>query len=142
MRKLQRWAESACIQEEKGKKIKRWRRGNDLLREVNTKKWLGQNIADPIDIHTLEEKISERIDTLIDDRDKLNERKTRIRQKIEAMKSIKEGERVTPSFFRRMQTNFRKEEIFTLADESRQGNETSTQEEMNDIATNFYTDLW
>ena len=50
MRKIQRWAESVCVQEEKGNKIKRWRRVNELLREANTKQLIRQNIADPKDL--------------------------------------------------------------------------------------------
>ena len=45
------------------------------------------------------------------------------------------------SLFRRMQTNYKKEEIFTLNDGKNQGKETSRQEEINNIATYFYTDL-
>ena len=82
------------------------------------------------------------IDILIDARDKLNERKANIRRKLEAMETIKEGERVAPSFFRKMKTSFKKEEIYALADENKQGKETTKQEEINDIATDFYTDLW
>ena len=32
MRKIVRWAESANLQEEKGNKIKRWRRGTELIK--------------------------------------------------------------------------------------------------------------
>ena len=65
----------------------------------------------------------------------------RIRRKIEAMKNQRRR-KGRPSFFRRMQTNYKKEEIFTLNDAKNQGKETSTQEEINNIATYFYTALW
>ena len=58
------------------------------------------------------------------------------------MKKIKEDERVQPSFFRRMKKNFKKEEIYVLEDDSKGGEETKDQEEINKVATNFYIDLW
>ena len=114
----------------------------ELLRATNTKPWLGQKLNDPIDLKTLEEIINRRIDILIDARDKLNERKLNIRRKLEAMETIKEGERIAPSFFRKMKTNFKKEEIYTLVDNKKQVKETTNQDETNDFATDFYTDLW
>ena len=42
MKKIVRWAESANMQEEKGNNIKRWRRGTELIRKSNPRKWLGQ----------------------------------------------------------------------------------------------------
>ena len=50
MRKIVRWAESANLQEEKGNKIKRWRRGTELIRKPNPRKWLGQGIEEVIDL--------------------------------------------------------------------------------------------
>ena len=44
MRKIVRWAESANLQEEKGNKIKIWRRGTELIRKYNPRKWLGQSL--------------------------------------------------------------------------------------------------
>ena len=75
MRKIQQWAESACIQEEKGKRIKRWRRGNNLIWDSNPKKWLGQELSEPIELKHLEGENNTRIDTLTEKRDELNERK-------------------------------------------------------------------
>ena len=50
MRKIVRWEESANPQEEKGKKIKRWRRGTELIRKYNPRKWIGQGIEELIDL--------------------------------------------------------------------------------------------
>ena len=46
MRKTVRWAESADLQKEKVNKIKRWRRGKELIRKSNPCKWLGQGIEE------------------------------------------------------------------------------------------------
>ena len=43
-RKIVMWEDSANPQEEKGNKIKRWRRGPELIRKYNPRKWLGQGI--------------------------------------------------------------------------------------------------
>ena len=108
MRKILRWAESANIQEEKGCRIKRWRRGMELIRQSNPNKWLGQTLEEEIDLQELEKKAAYRLEELIDQRDALNERKIHIRKKLEDMENIKEGERIKPSFFHRMKTNFKK----------------------------------
>ena len=54
MRKIVRWAESANLQEEKGNNIKRWRRGTELIRKYNPRKWIGQGIEEVIDLQELE----------------------------------------------------------------------------------------
>ena len=58
------------------------------------------------------------------------------------MEKIREGERIKPSFFQRMKTTFRKEEIFTLIEEDNDRKETCNPEEIRRIATRFYIDLW
>ena len=58
------------------------------------------------------------------------------------MEKIREGERIKPSFFQRMKTTFKKEEIFTLIEEDNDGKETRNLEEIRRIATRFYIDLW
>ena len=117
MRKIVRWAESANLQEEKGNKIKRWRRRTEIIRKSNPRKWLGQGIEEVIDPEELEEKAAYHLDILLDQRDALNERKINIRNKLEAMETIKEDEGIKPSFFHRMKTNRNKEEIFSLIDD-------------------------
>ena len=47
------------------------------------------------------------------------------------MTTIEEGERVKPSFFRKMQTSYKKEEIFVLRNEKKGGRETKNQAEIN-----------
>ena len=53
MKKIVRWAESANLHEEKGNKIKRWRRGTELTRKPNPRKWIGQGIEEVIDLQEL-----------------------------------------------------------------------------------------
>ena len=126
MRKILRWAESAVIQEEKGNKIKRRKRGIELITKSNPISWLGQTLEQPIELSNLEEKATTHLENLIDQRDELNERKIMIRKKLEAMKAIKEGERIQPSFFKQMKTNHTKEEIFALEED----NEDNTEREV------------
>ena len=104
-RKLQRWTENASIQDERGRKIKRWQRGMELIMSTNMRKWLPTN---EITISELEETVNRKVDELIEKRDELNDRKIKIKENIEAMKTIKEDERITPSFFRRMGTSIKK----------------------------------
>ena len=95
--------------EEKGNKIKRWRRGTEVIRKSNPRKWLGQGIEEVIDLQELEKKAAYHLDILLDQREALNERKINTRKKLEAMETIKEDERIRLSFFRRMKTNKSKE---------------------------------
>ena len=58
------------------------------------------------------------------------------------MKSLKEDERITPSFFHRMGTSIKKEKIYILKDGEKDGEETKEEEEINKICTRFYQGLW
>ena len=44
IRKIVRWVEIENLQEEIGNMIKIWRRGTELIRKYNPRKWLGQGI--------------------------------------------------------------------------------------------------
>ena len=46
MRRIVEWAENARIQKEKGNRIKRWERGNKMIREAKGEAWLGKKIHD------------------------------------------------------------------------------------------------
>ena len=142
MRKIVRWAESANLQEEKGNKIKKWRRGTELIRKSNPRKWIGQGIQGVIDLLELEKKSAYHLDILLDQRDALNERKINIRKKLEALETLKVDERIKPSFFHRMKTNKNKEEIFALIDDKNLGKETRVPAEIRNVATTFYKELW
>ena len=63
-----------------------------------------------------------------------------IRNKIEAMNAIKEGERIQSGFFRQMKTNRKEEEIFALMNEE-EGAETRIPAEIREIASKFYREL-
>ena len=91
-----------------------------------------------IDLQELEEKAAYHLDILIDQRDALNEGKINIRKKLEAMETIKEDERITPSLFHRMKTNTNKEEIFALIDDKNLGKETRVPAEIRNVATTLY----
>lgn len=78
MRKILRWAESANIQEERGNKIKRWKRGSELIRNSNPRKWLGQVIEEIIDIRELEIKAALRVDSLSEQETLSTKRKERL----------------------------------------------------------------
>ena len=54
------------------------------------------------------------------------------------METLKEDERIKPSFFHRMKTNTNKEEIFSLIDENNLGKETRVPAEIRNVATTFY----
>ena len=107
MRKILRWAENASIQEAKGNKIKRRKRGSTLIRQSNPISWLGKTLEQPLDPNEVEIKAAAHLDHLIDQRDDLNIRKQQIQKKIEDMEKIREGERIKPSFFQRMKTTYK-----------------------------------
>ena len=125
----------------KGNKIKKLRRGIELIRKSNPRKWLGQGIQEVIDLLELEKKAAYHQDILLGHRDALNERKLNIRNKLEAMETIKEDEGIKPSFFHRMKTNTNKEEIFSLIDDKNIGKETRLPAEISNVATTFYKEL-
>ena len=58
------------------------------------------------------------------------------------MENLREGERVKPSFFRRMKSAHKQEEIFSLMEDEEEGTETQNTENMKKIAKIFYSDLW
>ena len=58
------------------------------------------------------------------------------------METLKEDERIKPSFFHRMKTNTNKEEIFSLIDDKNLGKETRVPAEISNVATTFYKELW
>ena len=60
-------------------------------------------------------------------------------KKLEAMKNLNEEERIKPSFFQKIKTNHRREEIFALIRDD--GVETRDPEEIKDIASKFYVEL-
>ena len=86
--------------------------------------WLGQNLGHPSNLQILEEKATSHLDELINQHNELNDCKHMIRKKLEAMKVIKEGERITPSFFLQMKTMDKQEEIFALLDKNDPAMET------------------
>ena len=40
MRRVVQWTENAKVSVENGRKIKRWNRGNELLKEAKAEKWM------------------------------------------------------------------------------------------------------
>ena len=58
------------------------------------------------------------------------------------METIKEDERIKPSFFHRIKTNTNKEEICSLIDDKNIAKETIVPEEIRNVATTFYKELW
>ena len=54
------------------------------------------------------------------------------------MKTIKEDERIKPSFFHRMKTNKNKEEIFSLINDKNIGKETRVPAKIRNVATTLY----
>ena len=67
----------------------------ELIMSINMRKWLPTN---EITISELEETFNRKVDELIEKRDELNERKIKIKENLEAMKNVKEDERVCTSF--------------------------------------------
>ena len=54
------------------------------------------------------------------------------------METLKEDERIKPSFFHRIKKNTNKEEIFSLIDDKNIGKETRVPAEIRNVATTLY----
>ena len=90
-----------------------------------------------IDLQELEKKSAYLLDILLDKRDALNERKINIRKRLEAIETMREYERIKPTFFHRMKTNTKKEKN-SLIDDKNLGKETRLPAEIRNVATTFY----
>ena len=77
MRRIIVWTENAIIEQEEGKKIKKWRRGVRMLRESNTMRWMEKQVGEITELAEVEEKESEHLDKLVDERDEGDGRKRR-----------------------------------------------------------------
>lgn len=152
MRRIVEWAENARIQEERGKKIKRWERGNRMIREAKAEAWLGKKIRE-VETEELHRKAEEHLRDLIRKRDEADEREKRLKNNLEKMKRIDEDERGTKYFYKKVKMENKKECIEELTREENSDEEekdeedekwktTSEIEKMKEIAHNFYDNLW
>ena len=114
-----------AISEARDNKIKRWKRGNDLIRTPNPRVWLAQTMEKEIPAQTIEERVATRLDVLIDLKDTMHDHKLKIQRKLDMTQNIKEGERPTQSFYHKTRTNHTKEEIKSLCTEDKERRETS-----------------
>ena len=105
----------------------------ELVRTSKPEKRIKQSLSDGISILCLEERFTERIDIIADKRDESKQIKMRVRNKIEEMRDLNEGERLKTSFFRKVLTSCAKEEMFMLADANKGGTKTKNQEEINEV---------
>ena len=149
MRRILNWAEDAAIQVERGKAIKRLKRGEQMIRESNPKRWMGKSINEIEDMNELHEKATEQLDKLLDERNENNEKKRRVEKNLNRLKEIDEEDRATSGFFGKMKVAHKKEEIYALIEE--QINKLSKEKEdverrdpkdLQRVATEFYKELW
>ena len=154
MRRILEWTENAMIQTEKGKTIKRWRRGNEMLRKSNTMRWMGKRIEEITDLEEIEIKGEAFLGELLRLREEMDGRRRKINIAIEKLKELEEDERCTKSFFAMVKPSHKKEEIFSLMEEQKDSEwdyamtgekreiERRDQEGRVGVATEFYKELW
>ena len=153
MRRIVQWLEDARIKKERGKRIKRWERGNRMLREAKAEAWLGKKMSE-VEVEEVHKKAEEHLRTLIRKRDEGDEREKRLKKNLEKMKQIDEDERGTKYFYQRVRMENKRETIEGLIrepdsedeqeEEKKEGEdeETKDPEKMKEIAKNFYERLW
>merc|ERR1712194_946059 len=110
MRRIVQWLEDARIKKERGKRIKRWERGNRMLREAKAEAWLGKKMSE-VEVEEVHEKAEEHLRTLIRKRDEGDEREKRLKKNLEKMKQIDEDERGTKYFYQRVRVANKRETI-------------------------------
>ena len=102
MRRIVDWAEDARIQKEKGKSIKRWERGNRMIREANGEAWLGKRMGE-VEVEELHQRAGMHLRELMRKRDDGDERERRLERNLEKMKQIdvmmKEEQNFVQEFF-------------------------------------------
>ena len=160
MRRVAEWTENAKIQEMKARKIKRWKRGQELLLEAKAERWMGKKMSEMTSMKELNVKAMKHLYKLIKERDDMDERKQKIQEEIQRLKEINEDERNTRMFFERTKTSRKQEMIEELEEEIEESEEkgkrkqkkkknmkkekskTNDIEEMKGIAKRFYEKLW
>jgi exonuclease III len=149
MRRIIEWTENARIDQEEGRKIKRWKRGMKMLRESNTVRWMGKQVGEITDLVEVEEKAADHMDKLVEEREEGDGRKRRAEKNIEILREMQEEERGTRSFFSKMKRAHRKEEIFALMEvvgktdtDEKIEEERTEKKDIQRVATDFYKDLW
>jgi hypothetical protein len=149
MRRIIEWTENAKIEQEEGRTIKRWKRGIKMLREANTMRWMGKKVGEITVLEELEEKASDHLDKLLEERDEGDGRKRRAEKNVEILREVQEEERGTRSFFGKLKQAHKKEEIFSLMEEvvNRETDEKieverTEKEDIQRVATGFYKTLW
>ena len=159
MRRIVNWVEDARIQIERGKKIKRWERGNRMIRETRVERWTGKKMNE-IGLEELHQKADRRLHELMKARDEANERTKILEKNLQKMEQIDNDEKGTKYFYQKIKMDYKKEKIEALKreDESDQEEEeemrededeekeeekdTRDMEEMKEIARRFYERLW
>jgi hypothetical protein len=149
MRRIIEWTENARIAQEQGRKIKRWKRGIQMLRESNTVRWMEKQVGEITELAELEEKATTHLDELLEKRDEGDARKRRAERNVEILREVQEEERGSRSFFNKLKRAHKKEEIFALMEEVRNKDtdekiemERTEKKDIQRVATGFYKDLW
>lgn len=95
----------------------------------------------------LKRKANIHLNKLMGEREEEDERKRRLKKKLEILEQVQEDEKCTRSFFSKIKLFKQKEEISSLVDEEKKGDKVIEVEykdtlNLKRIATNFYKDLW
>ena len=149
MRRIVEWVENARLHVESGKKIAKWKRGNQMLRDSHTNQWTGKKIHEITDLKELEIDAERELDRLLEEREDNNVKKIQLEKKIQMLHQVQDDDRPTKSFFKKIEARHTKEEIFALMEETINkdtGEKTATekrdQKDLEKIASDFYKELW
>ena len=150
MNRVVQWTENAVIQRGKGKKIKRWKRGIEMIRQAKLAERLKKKLRET-ELEEIDKEANKYFRELTRKKEEGDEERKRIEKKIAKLAEIDEDERNTSAFYKKAQIGRKKETIEELAEKIKQlkGKQeieieiTHTDEkEKQRIAKDFYKELW
>ena len=160
MRQVVQWTENAKISIERGNVIKRWNRGNELLKEAKVEKWMKMKMSEIPSIECLDIEANKHLFKLLKDRNENDARQIKAQAKMKQIEEMEKDDRNTKEFISKAKIKSIKEKIEELEEEEEEeegGNrkkkkkgkkekrEVKTvkdQEGMKRIAAEFYRKLW
>ena len=147
MRRIVNWIEDARIQVERSRSIKRWERGNEMIRKSGVEKWAGKKMQE-MGLEELQKAAEKKLSELLKQREDMDERARRLQKNLEKMEKVELDEKGTRYFYQKVKMYSKQGEIDALMEEEDseieeeiKNDETDDIDEMKEIARKFYERL-